>query len=221
MTSITNPETIPNAAFAPDSTALGESFLVSPTINIPAGDNFQLSFRNLYNMENGFDGAVLEVSVNGGTFDDVITAGGSFVIGGYNNTISTVFENPIAGRMAWTVCPVEPVPTQPTRARSSNLPPSVSGQPIQLRWHAATDSGGAATGQSGVRVDEVSIASASSPAARPLQLHRRVLDSSTPTPTASPTASPTPIHRPKQLTYRHVFWFKAAIQRYRRIHRPR
>ena len=38
----------------------------------------------------GFDGGVLELSTDGGnTFQDILAAGGSFVIGGYNRTIST------------------------------------------------------------------------------------------------------------------------------------
>ena len=45
---------------------------------------------------------VLEISVNGGAFQDIVTAGGVFTAGGYNGTISTAFMSPIAGRMAWT-----------------------------------------------------------------------------------------------------------------------
>ena len=80
VTSTADKYSAPNDAFAPDSTAVGNSELVTPTINIPSGIH-QLRFKNLYNMENGFDGMVLEISVNGGTFGDIITAGGAFVSG--------------------------------------------------------------------------------------------------------------------------------------------
>src|SRR5204863_5436046 len=103
VTSTTNPNSAANDAFAPDSsTGVGNSELVSPMISIPAGIH-QVSFRNLYNMENGFDGMVLELSINGGAFSDIVTAGGTFIQGGYSaNPISTAFGSPIAGRHAWT-----------------------------------------------------------------------------------------------------------------------
>ena len=62
VTSATNPSSAPNDVFAPDVAGVGTTELVSPTIAIPTGDGFQLRFRNLYNMENGFDGMVLEIS---------------------------------------------------------------------------------------------------------------------------------------------------------------
>ena len=47
----------------------------------------------------GFDGGVLELSTDGGnTFQDILAAGGSFFIGGYNRTISANRGSPIAGR---------------------------------------------------------------------------------------------------------------------------
>jgi len=59
----------------------------------------------------GFDGMVLEISVNGGPFQDILAAGGSFVTGGYNRTISPSFNSPIAGRQAG-------VAYRPARGRS-------------------------------------------------------------------------------------------------------
>ena len=52
--------------------------------------------RITYFLENGFDGGVLEISINGGAYQDIITAGGSFAAGGYTGVISTSFGNPIA-----------------------------------------------------------------------------------------------------------------------------
>ena len=45
---------------------------------------------------------VLEISINGGAFADIIQAGGNFISGGYTHTILSGFGNPIAGRMAWS-----------------------------------------------------------------------------------------------------------------------
>ena len=70
----------------------------------------RLTFRHNFNFEAsnvdpnlGFDGGVLELSTDGGnTFQDILAAGGSFVIGGYNRTISADRGSPIAGRRAWS-----------------------------------------------------------------------------------------------------------------------
>ena len=60
-------------------------------------------FRNNFNLQEGLDGGVLEVSFdNGLTFQDILTAGGTFIYGGYNGSISTCCGNPLAGREAWT-----------------------------------------------------------------------------------------------------------------------
>ena len=92
VTSATAPASAPNDAFAPDVNNKGNTELVTPTIAIPA-DGGILTFQNLFNMEanatTGFDGMVLEISINGGAFADILTAGGSFVTGGYTHTIST------------------------------------------------------------------------------------------------------------------------------------
>ena len=129
---------------------------MTPTIAIPSGLH-QLTFKNLYNMEFGFDGMVLEISINGGAFSDIITAGGTFVLGGYNATISTQFGSPIGGRQAWSGLSGGTVRAPAYITTKVNLPAAASGQPIQLKWRAATDSGGAATGASGVRIDDVSV----------------------------------------------------------------
>ena len=52
-----------------------------------------MTFRNLFNMEasgvtptRGFDGMVLEISINGGAFNDITTGGNAFIAGGYTRT---------------------------------------------------------------------------------------------------------------------------------------
>ena len=156
VTNNTNPNSSPNDAFAPDSTAVGNSELVSPMIAIPAGIH-QVAFKNLYNMDNGFDGMVLELSIDGGPFSDIITAGGVFVAGGYNGTLATGFGNPLAGRMAWTGLSGG-ANTSPTYITTKvKLPAAASGHSVQLKWRVGTDSGSAASGVPGVRVDDVSV----------------------------------------------------------------
>ncbi|MFL6215341.1 MAG: HYR domain-containing protein [Blastocatellia bacterium] len=151
-TTTTTPDTAPNAAFHNDPNCISDGFLVSPPITgITSGA--KLSFRNNWNLESGFDGAVLEFTTNaGGTWTDVITGGGSFVSGGYNGTISVNFSSPIAGRMAWTGNGGGYVTTV------INLPASLAGQTVQFRWREASDSSVSGTGQF---VDTISISSLS------------------------------------------------------------
>jgi len=45
---------------------------------------------------------VLEISINGGAFNDITTGGNDFLAGAYTRTISATFGSPIAGRKAWS-----------------------------------------------------------------------------------------------------------------------
>ena len=51
-------------------------------------------------METGFDGGVLEISTDGGTSFNDLEA--NITEGGYNDTISEAFGNPIGGQNAWS-----------------------------------------------------------------------------------------------------------------------
>ena len=92
----------PNAAFVNDPSAISDKRLDSPRIfEITGESRMQVTFRNNFILQDGFDGAVLEISVDGGnTFQDILMWG-TFVTGGYNGTISDCYGNPLAGRQAW------------------------------------------------------------------------------------------------------------------------
>jgi len=49
-----------------------------------------------------YDGGVLEVKIGTGAFTDILTAGGSFVSGGYNKKIDPTDDNPLDGRRCWS-----------------------------------------------------------------------------------------------------------------------
>ena len=123
------------------------SFL-SPSIPVKAdGSPARVSFRNNFNLQDGFDGGVLEISFDDGlTFQDILAAGGTFATGGYNETISTCCGNPLAGRQAWTGNSGGFIST------TVNLP--YSSLPIILRWRMGSDS--SVSGE-GWRVDSVAI----------------------------------------------------------------
>jgi hypothetical protein len=130
-------DTAPNSAFHNDPSCVSNNTLDTPNINITS-TSAQVTFRNNFDLESTFDGAVLEVSspnINAGAFIDITNAavGGSFVTGGYNGTISTNFLSPIAGRQAWTNTSGGFITT------TANLGPNVAGQTIKLRFRVASD----------------------------------------------------------------------------------
>jgi len=171
-------DTIPNAAFIDDPAVVSDKVLDSLSIFLPPAP-LSLAFRHNFNLEAstedpnlGFDGGVLELSTDGGnTFQDILTAGGSFIIGGYNRTISTDRGSPIAGRLAWSgnsECFVTTV---------VNLPFVF---PVKLRWRMASDTTGS---NEGWRVDTVDIfGCVNKPCPTPTP-------SATQTPTVTPTAT--------------------------------
>jgi hypothetical protein len=155
VTSTTNAFSAPNAAFAPNVTTAGVTELVSPSIHIN-GAPAQVSFRNAFNTESGFDGGVLEISINGGSFQDILAAGGSFVSGGYNGLLSAATQNPLTGRSGWTGLSGGTTATPAYIQSVVNLPAAASGQNIQLKWRMGSDELVAATGTlPGQRIDNI------------------------------------------------------------------
>ena len=175
-------DTPPNAAFIDDPAVVSDKRLDSFQFSLFEGTSADLTFRQNFNLEAskvdpnlGFDGGVLEISFDGGnTFQDILEAGGFFVMGGYNRTISTDRGSPIAGRQAWSgdsegfITTVVIVGNNQTQTR--------------LRWRMASDSTGAGEGW---RVDAVNVT----------WCHGEGTPCPTPTPT--PTATPTPTPAPR------------------------
>lgn len=122
----------PNAAFANDPNCISDEYLVSKPYSITSAVA-QLSFRRNIDLETNFDGLVLELSIGGGPWVDIIAAGGSFVTGGYNGTISNSFGSPIGGRQAWTGN------SGGFQNTVINMPAAANGQTVILRWRRATD----------------------------------------------------------------------------------
>ncbi len=151
ITTTTTADSPPNAAFTDDPAAVTDKRLDSPLIALPL-DAEELRFRNFHNLEAsstvGYDGGVLEISISGGAFQDILAAGGNFVTGGYNRTISSSFGSPIAGRQAWSGNSLGYFDTV------VGLPPAALGQNVVFRWRMASDSSAAVEGW---RVDGVSV----------------------------------------------------------------
>ncbi len=132
VTDATVSDTAPNSAHAPDIDGVSDMTLDSPSFT--ATGLTTLTFRHQFNLEDGYDGSVLEININGGGFVDVISAGGTFVSGGYIAPISSSSGSPIAGRQAWTGNSAGFITTVVT------LPAAATGQPTVLRFRTASDS---------------------------------------------------------------------------------
>jgi len=165
-------DSLPNAAWVNDPATVSDKRLTSPQVTVPALQNSILTFRHNYDFENGFDGGVLEISIDGGPFQDA-----AFLIlqGGYNGTISTCCGNPLAGRQAWTGSSGGFITT------SVILP---QGSTSALRWRMGSDNGG--SGQ-GWRIDTAQgFCEGPTPTSTPT-----VTVSATPTATATSTSTAT------------------------------
>ncbi len=150
-------DTAHNSAFATDVVNPGVAYLYSPVIPVVSSDA-QLTFRQNYYFEYGtghqaayyYDGGVLDIAIGSGSFNDIISSGGSFVTGGYNGTLYSGSGNPLAGRQGWGGNSGGWITTTIT------LPAAAAGQNVQLRWDCGTDQGNDSTAV-GWNVDTISL----------------------------------------------------------------
>lgn len=106
------------------------NYLYAPPVNISV-EGAQISFRHMFNLESGYDGAILEVSIDDGEFLDILDAGGSFAQGGYNRTM--LGESLIDSTTAWSGKSAGFILT------TVNLPAAFKDKTIQFRWRMETD----------------------------------------------------------------------------------
>ena len=85
------------------------------------------------------------MKIGAGAFTDILTAGGNFVTGGYNQALNTS-SNPLGGRQAWSGDSAGFVTT------TVALPSAAAGQNVQFRWRCGSDG---STGGAGWYVDSV------------------------------------------------------------------
>jgi hypothetical protein len=132
-------DTSPNSAFVSEPSSIADNLLVSPLFYCSSA-GAQLTFRHYYATESGYDGCVLEISINGGAFTDIVSAGGSFLSGGYSGTISSSYSNPLGGRSAWTGSSGGFLTT------TVALPSTAAGKSVQFRWRLGSDTSISGTG---------------------------------------------------------------------------
>src|SRR5436190_6450051 len=181
-----------------DPAVVSDKRLDSPPIPFPQLEA-PFAFRHNFNLEAssedsnlGFDGAVLEVSYDGGNTFQYVPPD-VFLMGGYNRTISTDRGSPIAGLRAWS-------------GDSEGFVTSVVNLSLpfgsKLRWRMASDASGSGEGW---RVDTIILAGClpvphdrdtTGPCQPPMPTPTAT--PTTPTPTVTPTATVTPRATPRQ-----------------------
>ena len=149
VTDTTHADSAPNAAHIDDPDAVADKWLDSPPIPIRT-TAARLSFRHFFDFdwfENGsspddadlpidtyLDGGVLEISIDGGQFTDVITAGGVFPQNGYIGPIQRP-ANPLFNRAAWSSQSGTFITTV------LSLPPAAAGTTVAFRWRMGSGGG--------------------------------------------------------------------------------
>jgi hypothetical protein len=109
----------------------GQSILTTPTI-VVGPDPGPLTFTHAYDTQTNRDGGVLEIRIGTSSWQDILQAGGAFVTGPYNSTLSGT-QNPINGRSAWSGNSDGFITTTVT------LPSAVANQSVQFRWILGCD----------------------------------------------------------------------------------
>jgi hypothetical protein len=148
-----------NSLFSPDPNEIGLNELVSPSIQISSA-NARLTFQNWYDLETTFlrnrlyDGSVLEISVDGRAWKDILDFGGMFESGGYDEgLIDSCCQNPLAGRHGWSGRSGVNQ-TSEFVTTSVLLPSSLAGHSVRFRWRVGTDIG---TFREGQYIDDVTV----------------------------------------------------------------
>lgn len=154
VTSNTSPYNGNHAAFAAGAIATGSTSLNAASF-IAAGGPARISYWHQFNLENLYDGVVLEVDVGlTGSWQDIESIGGYFEHGGYNRTLDSsnacsANPNPLAGRRAWSGN------SGGYRQVSAALPAMSPGTNVRLRWRLGSDCSIASP--VGIHIDDVQI----------------------------------------------------------------
>ncbi|CAN5339988.1 hypothetical protein BH10ACI3_BH10ACI3_11490 [soil metagenome] len=144
-------QTAAKSTFSPDINQRGIGEMTSPVFRITTAAG-RVTFRNWYDFETTFlrnrlyDGAVLEIRIGGGEWQDILTAGGVFESGGYDGLIDACCQNPLQGRPGWSG-KSGLNETSEFITTAVRLPAAAAGQTVQLRWLVGTDIGGLREGQ--------------------------------------------------------------------------
>lgn len=133
VVSTLDPSSAPNSIYAQEPSSVGGGTdLTSPSTAISVSGAV-LSFRHKYNTEAGWDGGLVEISIAGGAYQDILTAGGSFIENGYNGQLGVSTNSPLGGRNAWSGNSGGYITTR------IQMPAAAAGQNVQIRWRFGSD----------------------------------------------------------------------------------
>ncbi len=85
-----------HAWYTADISSKSDKYLLTPSLSI--GGAAQMTFWHRMQSEANYDGGIVEISVNGGDFQDL---GAYITQNGYNDTINEYTDSVLAGRAAW------------------------------------------------------------------------------------------------------------------------
>lgn len=147
----TTSDSSPNSVKIPAPNSTSQTAFTSKVYTFNTGlptYRLEISFRHKRGIESSWDGGVMEISVNGAPFVDVLdpSVGGVFNSGAYNT--ASVIAGPLAGRKAWsgTSASFESV--------SVDFPSIPDNSTIQFRFMVGTD---ASVGGPGWFIDEIEL----------------------------------------------------------------
>ncbi len=149
----TNPHSGSKAFLAADLTSVSDQRLVSPAMVLPTGQTpLSLLFWNRQSIEDRtggcYDGAILEVSTDGGSAWSQVT-NADLLVGQYHGPISSSFSNPLAGLNAWCGDP------QAWQRYVVSLD-AYAGQTVNFRFRMSSDSS-AGRAPDGFALDDVKV----------------------------------------------------------------
>jgi hypothetical protein len=123
--------------FGPNGGAPSDNRLNSPVFTVDPSGSVTLQFDHTWSFENLFDGGVIEMQVNGGSWTDIGTGAGT--TNGYNGTLIAGGTNPLNGRPAWTGTQAASQHVTATRAVAT-------GSTVRIRFRTGADDNTAGTG---------------------------------------------------------------------------
>jgi uncharacterized repeat protein (TIGR01451 family) len=151
----TSTQSPPNAAFVTFAATTTLSFLQSPAIPVTS-PTAQLTLRHSYNSEFEWDGAIIQISLDGGaTYVDILDSGpgARFIEGGYNFGLITSGNgntNGLQARPAWTGNSGGFITS------TVQLPTTAAGKSVRFRFISGADSSTTVT-NSGWTIDNVAL----------------------------------------------------------------